>query len=455
LPVAVLLAWAAAAAAGESSLAYFRQAKINWRQAEGQKLAVVLGKQPYTEGLLPQIGDFEALTGIKVEYVILPEPDYAARLQADLSGQRGELPVILTGPTRNWQYAALGWVQPLDEFLKNPKLTDPAWYRLDDFFPGFLAANRWNGKLGGGVGEGPLYSVPATGETYLLAYRKDLFDQHGIAAPSTLGEMAAAARAVKERAGVDGIVARGAPSAASVAGGFISGAKSFADGRWDEVDASLASRLHDPIHVAYVDQWVSMIRESGPPHWPAITGAEARSLFAAGQAGMIADSDLFAATYEDAKRSRVAGKVGYALIPPGPAGATYSALWTWSLGMSRAAKNKDAAWLFIQWATAGRTLTFAAVEYRAYNPSRASVLGAPPVHKLLGQWGNGSYLDALSRNLQSARLAWVPHPDRVRLGEIWIRALHEVYFKRLSAAEAMQRASAEVDRLAKSFGLKK
>ena len=39
---------------------------------------------------------------------------------------------------------------------------------------------------------------------------------------------------------------------------------------------------------------------------------------------MIVDADFFAASYEDPKKSKVAGKVGYALIPAGPGGKTYS-----------------------------------------------------------------------------------------------------------------------------------
>ena len=49
----VLAITAAGAYAGESSLAYFQQAKINWRQFEGQKLTIGLNKHPYTESLLP------------------------------------------------------------------------------------------------------------------------------------------------------------------------------------------------------------------------------------------------------------------------------------------------------------------------------------------------------------------------------------------------------------------
>ena len=99
-----ILGGVAEAAAGESSLAYFRQAKINWRQFEGQKLTIGLNKHPYTESLLPLIPEFEALTGIKVDYLILPENEYGAKLTADLSNQRGEFTVIMAGAMRNWAY---------------------------------------------------------------------------------------------------------------------------------------------------------------------------------------------------------------------------------------------------------------------------------------------------------------------------------------------------------------
>jgi ABC-type glycerol-3-phosphate transport system substrate-binding protein len=183
-----------------------------------------------------------------------------------------------------------------------------------------------------------------------------------------------------------------------------------------------------------------------------MTWYNAMESFAAGQAGMFADADFFAATYEDPGKSKVAGKVGYALIPAGPGGKTYSALWTWALGMSKATKNKEAAWYFIQWATSARTLLNATVEFRNYNPSRASVMNNPQVQKIMGGWGN--YLSVVQKNLETARVGWVPNPERTRLGDIWARALHEVYFKRLSTEEALKRASAEMDKVFKEVGLK-
>jgi len=446
--------WQTASAQSDESLAYYQKAKIDWRQAAGQKLTIGMNKHPFTESLLPLIPEFRKLTGIEIDYLILPESEYFTRLAADLSQQQGEFSVIMTGPMRNWQYVPPGWILPLDDFLNNPKLTDLDWFKLDDFYPGLLAANRWSGKVGGGVGEGPLYSIPVLGESYILAYRKDIFDQHNIKVPTTIEEMAEAARLVKQHAGIPGIVARGTPNVAAVATGFVSGLKSYSGGEWAELDGNLKANFHDPRSVKFTETWISMVRDSGPPNWANTQWYDALEAFAAGQAGMIVDADFFAATYEDPKRSKVAGKVGYALVPGGSGGKTQSGLWTWALGINKATKNKDAAWLFLQWATAQHTLLNATVGYRNYNPSRVSVTADPRVQAIMGGWGGGSYLKTVATNLETARVAWVPQPERNRAGDIWARSLHEIYFKRMSAEDALKRASTELDRVLKDAGIK-
>src|ERR1700716_631388 len=327
-----------APAQDDAALAYYREAKINCHRAEVQPLTSVLNKHPFTESLLPLIPEFRRLTGINVEYLILPEAEYFTKLVADLSQQRGEFSVIMTGPVRNWQYVTPGWILPLDDFLNNPKLTDKDWYKLDDFYPALIASNRWNGKTGGGVGEGPIYSLPVLEESYILAYRKDIFDQYNIKVPTTLEEMAEAARLVKKNAGIPGIVARGTPSVASMGTGFMSGLKSYTDSQWSEFDDKLNANFHDPRSVKFTESWIGMVRDSGPPNWANMQWYDAMEAFTAGQAGIIADAGFFAANYEDPKKSKIAGKVGYALIPAGPSGKTYAGLWTWALGINKATK---------------------------------------------------------------------------------------------------------------------
>lgn len=50
-------------------------------------------------------------------------------------------------------------------------------------------------------------------------------------------------------------------------------------------------------------------------------------------------------------------------------------------------------------------------------------------------------------------MAWVPEPLRTRLGDTWARALQAIYFKRLSAADALKHASLEVDQVFKEAGI--
>jgi ABC-type glycerol-3-phosphate transport system substrate-binding protein len=269
-----------------------------------------------------------------------------------------------------------------------------------------------------------------------------------------MNEMVEAARLVKKNAGIPGIVARGTPSAASIGTGYGSGLKSYTDGQWNEFDGKLNSMLHDPRAVEYTNIWINMIRESGPPNWANMQWYDAMEAFTAGQAGMIVDADFFAASYEDPNKSKVAGKVGYALIPGGPGGKAYSGLFTWALGINKATKNKEAAWLFVEWATAQRTLLNATIGYRNYNPSRVSVTNDPRVQEVMGGWGDGSYLKAVAKNLETARVLWIPQPERTRTADIWARGLHDIYFQRLSAADAFKKSDAEIDKVLKEADIK-
>ena len=78
----------------------------------------------------------------------------------------------------------------------------------------------------------------------------------------------------------------------------------------------------------------------------------------------------------------------------------------------------------------------------------------PRVQEIMGAWGDGSYLKVVAKNLETARVAWTPQPERTRLGDIWARSLHEIYFQRMSAADALKKASNDVDKVLKEAGIK-
>jgi multiple sugar transport system substrate-binding protein len=64
------------------------------------------------------------------------------------------------------------------------------------------------------------------------------------------------------------------------------------------------------------------------------------------------DANSLFPVIEDPQKSKVIGKVGYALYPRGPKGQYGSTVAVWGLAMPKSSKNQKPAWLFMQWATA-------------------------------------------------------------------------------------------------------
>ena len=188
------------------------------------------------------------------------------------------------------------------------------------------------------MGEGPLWSIP-------VLRRATSWPTGRTSSTGTTSRCRRRSRRWPKPPGGEETPASPASSPAarqprSMGTGFISGLKSYTDGQWSELDRKLHANLHDPRSVRFTETWVDMVRDSGPPNWANMQWYDAMEAFTAGQAGMIGDADFFAANYKDPEKSKVAGKVGYALIPLGPGGKTYSGLWTWALGMSRATRTR-------------------------------------------------------------------------------------------------------------------
>ena len=69
-----------AADAGE-----FTGAKVDWQQFKGQEINLLFVRHPWQEAIEPLVPQFEELTGIKVNLRKLPEPQFLAKVPADLT----------------------------------------------------------------------------------------------------------------------------------------------------------------------------------------------------------------------------------------------------------------------------------------------------------------------------------------------------------------------------------
>ena len=143
-----------------------------------------MNKHPFTTYIEPKVAEFEKLTGIKVVIEAFPEDQYRNKLTIELnSGGKVDGYMIMPGQD-DLYYSKAGWLQPLDAYIADPKLTDASW-DPKDFFASFAKASSVDGKQIG---------VVINAETSLLAYRKDLFTKFKQKVPTTMKELEAVAK---------------------------------------------------------------------------------------------------------------------------------------------------------------------------------------------------------------------------------------------------------------------
>ncbi|MFT4039191.1 MAG: extracellular solute-binding protein [Thermomicrobiales bacterium] len=425
------------------------QDSFDWKANSGSQVRLILNKHPYTESLLPLIPEFTELTGIEVpEPLILPEAEYFQKLLVDLSTGAGEFDVFMTGPQVHWAYDDAGWTEPLEGYLNDPNKTGPD-YDAADLFEGLMAANRWDKTLGGGIGEGSQWAIPVMAETYVQAYRKDVYDELGIEPGATIEQWREANKKATQ-GDMKGIIVRGEKGGGMTATGWVSTFLGYGGVIMDE---GLVTQFNSDIGVKLAEEYCASVKESGPEGWANVTWYEGQESFAAGGYGQYMDCDFFSAGYEDPDKSAVAGKVGLAHCPHAEDHDPVSGLWTWALAMSSQAQSKDASWAFIQWATMKDQMTVATVEGRNYNPTRASVFNDPAVQETMGSWANGTYLPVVLENLDKyARVAWPAQPETTFLTTAWDQALQEIWAGG-DAKQALDNAKNNVDAHMKDLGL--
>jgi multiple sugar transport system substrate-binding protein len=284
-----------------------------------------------------------------------------------------------------------GWYEPLDAYLKNPRLTDPG-YDLEDISKVAVRGNVYDGKL---------TSLPVQQNTTMLFYRKDIFDRLKLKVPQTYAELEETAKRLHnvEEGGqkVVGIVMRGKMAAAtSQWAPYLLGM----GGNWVTKEGKPA--VNSPEAVQAFDLYGRLLRSYGPPgavnyHW-----YECVSLFVQGRAAMYTDVNSRLFQFEDKAKSQVVGKVGYALFPAGPAGRrpTMEAI---SMAVSAKSKKKEAAYLFLQWAS-GKDVALKLLTKGVPVP-RASAWKDP---RFLAEQKHADWVEASLKSLDIADTNWNP-----------------------------------------------
>ncbi len=304
----------------------------------GQRLSVLMVGHPTSDAIQKMLPDFTEATGIEVELEIIPESDATPKMLLEFSAGSGRYDVVENNTIMLPGFVESGYVAPLDE-LKDQY---DEFVDLNDLVPRYLETNRVNDTL---------YGLPVFGESTFLMYRKDLFEEYGIKVPETFDEIEAAAQAIEDNTDgeITGITMRGQQG--------IQGVYVWASYLWGMGGSFLTedgqSALDSPEAVSALEAFAKVLNDYGPVGVANMGWEENRLLFQQGKAGMTLDATVNGAFNEDPDVSTVVGKVGYAPVPmqaENPVGGS-SSLGAFGLFVAEDSQQKEAAWLFVSWAT--------------------------------------------------------------------------------------------------------
>ena len=339
---------------------------FNWQRFKGKEIFLIYTKHPWSEEIVKYHPEFEALTGIKVKYEILPEIQARQKLTVEMTAASGGLDAFLTSlhveKRRFWK---AGWFEPLNKYLEDKTLTAPD-YDWNDFTATAKAAATQPDKT--------LSAIAIFVDPDILFYRKDIFQEKGLKPPKTVEEMESLVQKLHDpKNNFYGFVARGLKNANASPWAYIL----FAFGG-EYLTPDRKSAMNSPAWVKGLEYYSGMLKRFAPPGVVNFNWYECSAAFMQGQAAMYFDGVNFATQFEDKEKSKVVGKVGYTLLPAGP-GGLHTCMFTSGMAISAQSRNKEAAWLYVQWATnkqncvrelvagvgGGRTSTWTAPEVKA------------------------------------------------------------------------------------------
>ncbi len=406
---------------------------FNWRAHEGTKLQVMFNQHNYQKAVTDygKIEEFEALTGIDVEYSVTPEENYFDKLNIALSSQSGEPDIFMTGAYQVWEYASAGFMEPLEGYISDPAKTSPD-YMFDDFYPSIAGTLRWDLVAGHPVGSGSQWSIPMGYELNNIAYNHKYFQEKGIELPKTTSELYELSKNLKEWSGTGsyGMAVRGTRNWATIHPGYMTLFATWGGKDFEVVDNKLVCKLDSQAAIDMTDYWVKLIVDGSSPQWATFTWYEAGSHLGAGVAAMLYDATCngYFQNYP-AGASAQSGNLGWyaGVVPDGSGlaeGDIKSNVWVWSMGMNASSKNKDAAWLFLQYFTSPEFMLFSGTDAACADSPRASVAESEKYKSIVGK--SIGYLEALDVLLPNATIQFTPQPYFFETTTEWASTLQDL-----------------------------
>ena len=375
---------------------------------------------------------WEELTGIKVNIIEAQHDEMFPKMMQEHRGGTGAYDVLNIVPAWMGDMVRAGAVEPLDAYV------DKYGYRaeLDDIGDVYRENQMRIGDT--------IYGFPDDGDVFILYYRKDIFEEMGLSVPTTWDEFYEVSKAITDAKAPDVygsafMRARGLLQYFYQERARVEGCKFF--------DAeTMKATINGP---GCVKALAGMVKDNTtmPPGIEVWGFVETLAAFNAGQSAMLQSwppVGRWSAGYgtddiamQWVPPSVVSGKVGYALPPGGHPQLAAG----FAMAVSSSSKNKDAAYLYIQWINSidishqrvqlpyalrdpFRKSHFSSPEYQSRWPDAKEYLEAAEKGAVSGLLdlsiiNTFAYIDALAAGLQTVMSGGDPQTELDGVAEKW------------------------------------
>ncbi len=329
-----------------------------------EKITFVIGGAPAEVNFWKElVSEFEKETGIKVDPVIQPADSDTRRqgLLTPLKSGQTDPDVFLMDVAWVGQFAASGWLAPLDEFIHESIDTAAFFQNV------LVTADTY---------EGSIVALPVFVDGGLLYYRKDLFKDFGYSAPpKSWDQLVEIAKRIQNEmrakddsfygfvwqgAQYEGLVCNWLEIAASNGGGLI-------------INNEKAV-IESPANTRALNFMRKLIHEYGisPPNtFTEMKEEQVRIKFQQGSA-LFERNWSYAFKLHESEDSPVKGKVGIAPLPGFDGFEPASTLGGWHIGISKFSDRKEKAERLVEFVTSFKTQKKLALNL-GWNPARKDV----------------------------------------------------------------------------------
>jgi multiple sugar transport system substrate-binding protein len=392
------------------------------------------------------IPEFEALTGITVNYVQQPVAAMDQKIPLQLSAKDTSLDVFFTGSENIGSYIGIEGVEPLDAYLDDPAQT-AADYDFDDIAPAVQAACQNGGQN---------WCIASKTGGAVLYYNTRMLEEAGITAPpQNPAELLDYAKRLTndEQSGfcTRGDKTQNLYTAFMLWQWFYAYDNDVTGNYFDKEWNFLLSE--DPSATEFATWYRDITQNASPDGIATYLVTNCLQDFQQGRVAMWHDDSGMIGEVLDPEKSRVSEETAFHALPCQPVNPDHCSLvQPFGIWMNRASEHKGASWQFMQWITSKSTQSQAASAGALLTPSRLSVLQDPAVIAAMPE----TFPEALTTVLGQPNVALLPFiPEGVAILPPMLNGLSELNGTDRPIADVMADMGAGVDAIMAEAGYPK